>query len=111
MCGERYEETGVRYMGAGSSPRVRGTLRPAAERRHQRRFIPACAGNAVKLARFLNGDPVHPRVCGERPFIIALAFMASGSSPRVRGTPLPDVFVPPQRRFIPACAGNASERP
>ncbi len=32
-----------------------------------------------------------------------------GSSPRVRGTHVPDVLLTRDERFIPACAGNASQ--
>ena len=51
---------------------------------------------------------VHPRVCGERSRKMSSVNPFFGSSPRVRGTLdkiLPLVFV---KRFIPACAGNAS---
>ena len=95
--------------GAGSSPRVRGT--PSRRRRasprspvHPRvcgersgtdaeggdlpRFIPACAGNARRLARRKRD--------------------AAGSSPRVRGTPGGQRQPHRHPRFIPACAGNAA---
>ena len=74
----------------------------------QRRFIPACAGNARSRARPLTASPVHPRVCGERALLLEAGLPAVGSSPRVRGTRLNHVAANPRRRFIPACAGNAS---
>ena len=52
-------------------------------------------------------SPVHPRVCGELRRRRDAFGCRTGSSPRVRGTPL----APSRRqnccRFIPACAGNS----
>ena len=92
----------------GSSPRVRGTphTRPRAE--VHRRFIPACAGNAIYQRTLFRPRPVHPRVCGERLLHPVNAWNQVGSSPRVRGTPTRIYQRTLFRRFIPACAGNAS---
>ena len=92
----------------GSSPRVRGTpMRPGCRGRG-RRFIPACAGNAPAHQTQPRRVPVHPRVCGERVFVMGARRLGDGSSPRVRGTP--QVVEQPLEgaRFNPACAGNAS---
>ncbi len=66
VCGERIkfemESTGC----TGSSPRVRGTRRQTDSGNATRRFIPACAGNAVEHTHRAAPMPVHPRVCGER---------------------------------------------
>ena len=72
----------------GSFPRVRGTV-------------------GSRLPNWSSSSkPVHPRVCGERPFDEDRMQATYGSSPRVRGTGAfaPEVF--PRDRFIPACAGN-----
>ena len=53
--------------------------------------------------------PVHPRGCGERSVINADDIVQSGSSPRVRGTPVSERDQVHAGRFIPAGAGNASE--
>ncbi len=50
---------------AGSSPRVRGTLRRFGLYPSDIRFIPACAGNTNMMRRLTYGTTVHPRVCGE----------------------------------------------
>ncbi len=50
--------------------------------------------------------PVHPRACGEHSAETILIAKMTGSSPRMRGTP---VAAPDERiagRFIPAHAGN-----
>ena len=45
---------------------------------------------------------------GERSLICRLRNIAYGSSPHARGTHKPMTDNPTARRFIPACAGNAS---
>ena len=75
-----------------------------------RRFIPACAGNSsgdIVTALFF---AVHPRVCGEQPEDEVARDCAAGSSPRVRGTGILDVYQQEAQRFIPACAGNRAAR-
>ena len=47
-------------------------------------------------------------MCGERLALQLDGRLHRGSSPRVRGTPLPVQACQPGQRFIPACAGNAS---
>ena len=73
-----------------------------------RRFIPACAGNAFRRVPASGLTTVHPRMRGERCASATTFARNFGSSPHARGT-LPgraDAIGP--RRFIPACAGNAS---
>ena len=53
----------------------------------------------------------HPRVCGERSSRSSLATCTSGSSPRMRGTPVPAGFRQRALRIIPAYAGNAGPAP
>ena len=72
------------------------------------RFIPACAGNALRRSAESDPPAVHPRVCGERASTGMPLRSSAGSSPRVRGTLHFDVLTWPGYRFIPACAGNAS---
>ena len=97
-----------KWLGGGSSPRVRGTLFDAGRTHGARRFIPACAGNAASTMTSCPLFSVHPRVCGERVRLVVAHSSFSGSSPRVRGTRprCPRAAAP--ARFIPACAGNAA---
>ena len=90
----------------GSSPRLRGTHQRAAARDHRNRFIPAPAGNTLGVYADNGGNPVHPRACGEHPRPRITTPARTGSSPRLRGTPLPTRRPVPERRFIPAPAGN-----
>ena len=85
-CGERNVGASVPPSMAGSSPRVRGTVRDGDSAGQRRRFIPARAGNGLPLAAREHHRPVHPRACGERHAVNAGDLSWAGSSPRVRGT-------------------------
>ena len=108
VCGERRLDVVGSENNAGSSPRVRGTPRLLPFVGRSERFIPACAGNAQRRRIRHRHRPVHPRVCGERGDKGIQGSGESGSSPRVRGTPVRLVVEIQRLRFIPACAGNAS---
>ena len=107
MCGERTKPSFLVIRSSGSSPRVRGTLRPCGPPSLALRFIPACAGNAFGVTGNQRMTSVHPRVCGERVLRIKTPKVDDGSSPRVRGTLHGDQAKAGKSRFIPACAGNA----
>ena len=106
-CGERARLADVHRVPAGSSPRVRGTLRPPRPLGHRRRFIPASAGNASPRPAQQRAVSVHPRECGERQPSTSSTARSVGSSPRVRGTHLYYGLCVGICRFIPASAGNA----
>ena len=108
MCGERLFTLCVIESFIGSSPHVRGTRRAGHERDVQRRFIPACAGNAPRWSAYPARPSVHPRMCGERVADAGHPVYPVGSSPHVRGTHHEFLFRYLWVRFIPACAGNAS---
>ena len=109
VCGEHPHSEPLTPLRAGSSPRVRGTLRLSRSGAVPRRFIPACAGNT--RAAFNSGytESVHPRVCGEHRRRLTRSRNEYGSSPRVRGTHVLKHARAFQNRFIPACAGNTKD--
>ena len=107
VCGERAYPSDTMATLSGSSSRVRGTPRVTVCGDRRSRFIPACAGNARRCQPARSAAPVHPRVCGERSPSLKLTHTAFGSSPRVRGTLRARDGQARQKRFIPACAGNA----
>ena len=108
VCGERRHHVAHDSPRIGSSPRVRGTPAHRTSLCLAHRFIPACAGNARSRCTWIPATPVHPRVCGERLRIARHYVSHTGSSPRVRGTQRRRQRRHVVRRFIPACAGNAS---
>ena len=71
-------------------------------------IIPAYAGNTRWRSRHPSQPWDHPRVCGEHLWPSCRCTVLTGSSPRMRGTPV----VPPRRAspngIIPAYAGNTS---
>ena len=92
----------------GSSPRVRGTLRGRRAWRPRAGIIPACAGNTLLAYGLISNLEDHPRVCGEHSAYRLISQVATGSSPRVRGTPDEVVAAVGELGIIPACAGNTS---
>ncbi|BCX89981.1 hypothetical protein MIN45_P2355 [Methylomarinovum tepidoasis] len=107
MRGERIGGSDTRNDKGGSSPHARGTPKLLLLAEPDRRFIPACAGNALPSLADMSGCAVHPRMRGERCNASARAGWSHGSSPHARGTRLLEPPYPRYWRFIPACAGNA----
>ena len=128
MRGERSASGWLKSSANGSSPHARGTLPSVSPSSSTGRFIPACAGNALRPASSVTvvcGSSPHARgtldaCCRIRQglrFIPACAGNAvvidrvpqrhPGSSPHARGTPVLCGDGHGGSRFIPACAGNA----
>ncbi len=63
-CGANYQRLDRVGGNLGSSPRMRGKLGLAGVVGHQRRIIPAHAGQTPDSRREARGDPDHPRACG-----------------------------------------------
>ena len=95
----------------GSSPRPRGTQRHRLGPRPAQWFIPASAGNTARRRSTRPTRPVHPRVRGEHLGTSVGTGLASGSSPRPRGTHRRDRGRTHPDRFIPASAGNTCRAP
>ena len=107
VCGERRSWRNSPRPLSGSSPRLRGTHHHRQRGRCRHRFIPAFAGNAGLYTGRVPAASVHPRVCGERGHTWNRSLCCPGSSPRLRGTPVPPLPRRLRGRFIPAFAGNA----
>ena len=90
-CGEHRVSQQTIGVFHGSSPRLRGTLRPRLKAGECIRFIPAPAGNTWKQIG---------RTC-----------IRDGSSPRLRGTRQIRESQIRADRFIPAPAGNTQRQP
>ncbi len=108
--GEHLPTTGPVSSVCGSSPRQRGTRLHTEENSSPSRFIPAPAGNTVGLRGLLADEADHPRASGEHLALAATVPVASGSSPRQRGTQAAGDGCGGLGRFIPAPAGNTSAR-
>ena len=129
MCGEHRFVLVWSCAGWGSSPHVRGARAAAPPGNKSDGIIPACAGSTLFLGEIARAVRDHPRMCGEHITSTAHADVLWGSSPHVRGAPLPSCqwsggrrdhprmcrehFVTAQtehcqRGIIPACAGSTS---
>ena len=67
--GERWDAYVKVFARLGSSPQARGTPERRGRYRHQRRFIPAGAGNAPPQPVQSVPLTVHPRRRGERDWV------------------------------------------
>ena len=86
MRGERERRPKAARPAPGSSPHARGTRMRSKPGRISRRFIPACAGNAMASSSGWEDRAVHPRMRGERRSIQPPPGARNGSSPHARGT-------------------------
>ena len=107
-CGENAFITAQQQLLSGSSPRVRGKLRPHHWHGDLGRLIPARAGKTPRRRRPPDAGRAHPRACGENVRWTSQADREGGSSPRVRGK-LPGAGHHHRRAgLIPARAGKTS---
>ncbi len=95
----------------GLSPLARGTLSRLPSCRWIARFIPAGAGNTNRHQASASVGTVYPRWRGEHLMFCAMMLTTFGLSPLARGTQQPRKLDNQFMRFIPAGAGNTSERP
>ena len=108
-CGEHYVTLSDGLLPIGSSPHLRGTLRPEHQPHPLCRFIPAPAGNTLRWQTVPNPSPVHPRTCGEHVFLLAGVAAATGSSPHLRGTRGKGLQTGRQRLVHPRTCGEHIE--
>ena len=106
VCGEARSETAHDALGAGPSPRVRGSRSGWPVGTPPSGSIPACAGKPRAGDGGEREVRVHPRVCGEASSSLVLLVRVQGPSPRVRGSPSPSLHPFLRSGSIPACAGK-----
>ena len=92
----------------GLSPLARGTQYLQHPQEHQRRFIPAGAGNSPSASSPALDISVYPRWRGELWFTHATSERVDGLSPLARGTRVSSRYCAAPTRFIPAGAGNSA---
>ena len=106
VCGEHSKNMLDECEERGSSPRMRGTLPQIPCVTHGVGIIPAYAGNTQSGQSMFAAAWDHPRVFGEHTAIGDAVIDATGSSPRMRGTPCDTGLVKTLSGIIPAYAGN-----
>ena len=107
-CGGSPGRGPIRGGKSGTSPRVRGKLKPQARELEMLGYIPARAGEAARGRAPSCGSRVHPRACGGSRHGKPDTVSPTGTSPRVRGKPSNVTRAPGTPRYIPARAGEAS---
>ena len=85
-CGELARSRAMFGPGAGSSPRMWGTLVRAGDDAGIARFIPTHVGNSFHSHDHGAFAPVHPHACGELSLDSSRQPTRTGSSPRMWGT-------------------------
>ena len=111
MRGEHQRAKDAAQDLGGSSPHARGTPGLGRWQICGVRFIPACAGNTIRVATNARQSAVHPRMRGEHRSRNVTHQPPLGSSPHARGTLSVSNHLCALGRFIPACAGNTSPTP
>ena len=99
--------SGVRLR-RGLSPRVRGNRGLQHQSARELGSIPASAGEPANAWMSIRGTRVYPRECGGTSFVVSGEGAVAGLSPRVRGNPAGGAGHAPERRSIPASAGEPS---
>ena len=94
----------------GLSPRVRGNRIDGSWPVLLPGTIPACAGEPAPCCSGLATSKDYPRVCGGTTVGELRNLAQPGLSPRVRGNHMTRVPAIANRRTIPACAGEPSDR-
>ena len=106
VCGENRRKSEQQHRQIGTSPRMRGKLRPAGAMAQSLGNIPAYAGKTRWLLPGQHRRKEHPRVCGENPRVVRPPRLRWGTSPRMRGKLWRMIEDVEQFRNIPAYAGK-----
>ena len=85
-CGAHLELGAMRSRRWGSSPRMRGSQNGGGGGGYPNGIIPAHAGLTVIILDFYVHHWDHPRACGAHSLISGIIVLATGSSPRMRGS-------------------------
>ena len=71
------------------------------------RIAPPCAGKSRIYTPAAPRQRDHPRMCGEKAYVVRLFSPRLGSPPHVRGKAKLDKKLPRKERITPACAGKS----
>ena len=85
MCGEKRQNLGPHTARKGSPPRMRGKVNQYVHDELRLGITPACAGKRRQPVHRATPRQDHPRVCGEKFFLLCCCAILKGSPPRMRG--------------------------
>ena len=107
VCGEKRILRRKPGIDRGSPPRVRGKVTLSASRSTKPRITPACAGKSILNSIAIGHIRDHPRVCGEKQYLVQQMEQYGGSPPRVRGKGGARGGRDDEPGITPACAGKS----
>ena len=108
VCGEKGGNRADVFGRQGSPPRVRGKGVRRRNGARGARITPACAGKRHEGQHQARQKWDHPRVCGEKAWLLSSVPAELGSPPRVRGKETHRLCELPLYRITPACAGKST---
>ena len=85
LCGEKIMLTRSYFFILGSPPPMRGKAVALTSKLFQHRITPAYAGKSLWQGEKCVKKRDHPRLCGEKPSILAARISHQGSPPPMRG--------------------------
>ena len=85
VCGEKYLLQFLLAPLSGSPPRMRGKVFAFAHVNVYERITPAYAGKRFTASGTTSQSRDHPRVCGEKHWLLFRLLLLLGSPPRMRG--------------------------
>lgn len=109
-CGAHAYTADIRPTGTGSSPRMRGSLTQIRQNGPLIGIIPADAGLTPSARDSLRSRWNHPRGCGAHVASVYDVARPTGSSPRMRGSPLLAEERASSAGGIPADAGLTRQK-
>ena len=104
-CGAHHPPRHQLTFFSGSSPRMRGSHTTLFSPKTCKGIIPAHAGLTEGTGYYRDLQWDHPRACGAHRPTLSTMRAISGSSPRMRGSPLTRYIFASSRGIIPAHAG------
>ena len=110
VCGEKALASGTTTIWWGSPPRMRGKVSDGEIAKGKVRITPAYAGKRPAASAPVSGQRDHPRVCGEKCRLFAVAACPAGSPPRMRGKDLLIEHCLFTEGITPAYAGKRLKR-
>ena len=104
-CGAHIRSSCTSVNQTGSSPRMRGSQEGPVRAQQVHGIIPAHAGLTCSVCEIALMPKDHPRACGAHITPLSRSGIATGSSPRMRGSLSSSIFRYPIVGIIPAHAG------
>ena len=106
LCGEKKPLPVPRKTQLGSPPPMRGKAGKSIDKRHKSGITPAYAGKSVLGSSIITPCEDHPRLCGEKSYILNFVLLYSGSPPPMRGKGNLENWIKTTTRITPAYAGK-----